>query len=222
MRQYPCQELSDLEIIRKSLEDVEYFSCLYERYEKRLLVYIMRFDGVTKQEAEDVLQESFIKIWRNLHAFDQDLKLSSWIYRIVHNHTISTIRKKTSYGKYKIEPLRVKYLNSLISPALKESELLEEQIQCVHKVIDLLSMPYKEVMVLRYLENMSYEEISDVLQIPEGTVATRINRAKKAFRRLSVKCPSLFDLSNWTNLNMYYLSHQKDGTKGENHQFDIN
>ena len=76
-----CQEYSDLEMVEKSLQNVDYFSCIYLRYEKRLLLYIKRISNVTENEAEDILQEAFIKIWRNLNAFNPDLKFSSWIYR---------------------------------------------------------------------------------------------------------------------------------------------
>ena len=180
-----CLELSDLEIIQKSLEQVDFFSCLYERYEERLLRYVKRIGGINEEEAEDILQESFIKIWKNLHAFDQSLKLSSWLYRIVHNQAISCIRKKKSYGKDKKESLDEKRYVNLPDDPEEDPEILEEQDQLVHQILDQLPLSYKEVIVLKFLENMSYEEISDVLKIPEGTVATRINRGKKAFRKLS-------------------------------------
>ena len=64
---------------------------------------------------------------------------------------------------------------------------LEEQDRHIHEILDQLPLKYKEVLVLKFLESMSYEEISDILKIPEGTVATRINRAKKAFRKLTEK-----------------------------------
>ena len=94
-----CGQLSDEEIIRKSLEQVDYFSCLYERYEPQLLRYVKRMGVITNEEAEDVLQEAFLKIWKNLNAFDLSLKLSSWLYRIVHNEAISYLRKKNAFGK---------------------------------------------------------------------------------------------------------------------------
>lgn len=94
-----CESLTDQEIIQKSLAEVDYFSCLFSRYEPRLLRYLKRMADLTEPEAEDILQEAFIKIWKNLHAFDQDMKLSSWIYRIVHNEAISSMRKKKSFKK---------------------------------------------------------------------------------------------------------------------------
>jgi RNA polymerase sigma-70 factor (ECF subfamily) len=179
-----CRELSDLEIIQRALEQMEFFSCLYERYEAQLLRYIRRL-GVG-EEAEDVLQEAFIKVWKNLNGFDQSLKLSSWLYRIVHNQAVSCIRKKKSFGKdQQLAFEESRYADIPDEPFEEGAAMLEEQDRRTHELLDQLPMPYKEVMVLKYLEEMSYEEISDILKIPEGTVATRINRAKKAFRQLS-------------------------------------
>lgn len=179
-----CRQLSDLEIIRKSLEQVDFFSCLYERYEERLLRYINRL-GI-QEEAEDVLQEAFINIWKNLNGFDPSLKFSSWVYRVVHNQVVSCIRKKKSFGKDQKEVFEdSRFADLPDDPAGDAAEILEEKDRHTHELLDMLPLPYKEVMVLKFLEDMSYEEISDILKIPEGTVATRINRAKKAFRQLS-------------------------------------
>lgn len=182
-----CRQLSDLEIIRKSLEQVDFFSCLYERYEARLLRYVKRMGAMTDEEAQDVLQEAFINIWKNLHAFDQSLKLSSWLYRIVHNQAISCLRRKKSFGKDQRAAFDEGLLVHISDSDQDEDspEALEEKDQHARELLDQLPLPYKEVMVLKFLEEMSYEEISDVLKIPEGTVAARINRAKKALRKLS-------------------------------------
>lgn len=181
-----CGQLSDQELIRKSLEQVDYFSCLYERYEPLLLRYVKRMGVVTNEEAEDVLQDAFLKIWKNLNAFDPSLKLSSWLYRIVHNEAISCLRKKHSFGKNRKEVFDdFRFANLPEEEALHNLTTLEEQDRHIYEILDQLPLKYKEVLVLKFLENMSYEEISDVLKIPEGTVATRINRAKKAFRKIS-------------------------------------
>jgi RNA polymerase sigma-70 factor (ECF subfamily) len=180
-----CDQLSDLEIIRKSLQEVDYFSCLYQRYEDRLMRYVKRLAAVSNEEAEDILQDAFIKIWKNLNAFDTDLKPSTWIYRIVHNQTISFWRKKTSYGKdQKVEWDEEKYADVWSEELQIEDERIDDREQ-IWSILTRLPIKYKEVLVLKFLENMSYEEISDILKMPEGTVATRINRAKKSFIRLS-------------------------------------
>ncbi|MBK7409515.1 MAG: RNA polymerase sigma factor [Saprospirales bacterium] len=185
-----CKQLSDQELIRKSLQEVDYFSCLYDRYEEQLLRYIKRL-GV-EEEAEDVLQEAFINIWKNLYAFDQSLKLSSWLYRIVHNQVVSCIRKKKSFGKDQKDTFDEQRFADLPDESFLDTDVLEEKDRLTHELLEKLPLLYKEVMVLKFLEDMSYEEISDILKIPEGTVATRINRAKKAFRKLSEQYPIAF------------------------------
>jgi RNA polymerase sigma-70 factor, ECF subfamily len=180
-----CEGLSDREIIRLSLADLEYFACLVLKYEVRLLTYIKKISQSNHDEAEDILQEAFIKIWKNLHGYDPRLTLDSWIFRIVHNETISFWRKKTSYSKDNIVRLDDERLHSL--KAAEDVDVMEGEtfFRIIEEVLPLLKQEYREVLVLKYLEDKSYTEISDILKIPEGTVATRINRAKKSFKELA-------------------------------------
>ena len=182
-----CDGLNDLEIIRRSLATVDYFSCLYERYEEKLMRYIKRVAFATDEEAADILQEAFIKIWKNLNAFDQSLKLSSWIYRIVHNEAISFLRQKKSYGKDHTAPWNDDLYAKLPDETDQgTAEEMEYRDQLTHRILTQLPRQYQEVLILRFLENLSYEEISDILKIPEVTVAIRLNRAKKIFREYAV------------------------------------
>jgi RNA polymerase sigma-70 factor (ECF subfamily) len=178
-----CDRYDDLELVRKSLEEVDWFSCLYERYEQRLKRYLKTFAGLTDAEAQDVLQEAFIKVWLNLNGYDPSFSFSAWVYRIVHNEAISALRKRKSYGKDKTLELNEELVEAFISDLGDEDQadkmVLEESL--VKEALRGIADKYKDVLVLRYLEGMSYSEISDVLKIPEGTVATRINRAKRAF-----------------------------------------
>ena len=181
-----CKEWTDQELVRRSLADVTYFSCLYERYEDSLLRYIQRLGLRDSQEARDVLQNAFVKAWKYLNTFDDRMKLSSWLYRIVHNEAISCLRKKATSTK------RQQWAYAGHTEEDPEEweksdkwKSLEELDEHIHVVLDQLSLKYKDVLVLKFLENRSYEEISDILKIPEGTVATRINRAKKAFRKIA-------------------------------------
>ena len=181
-----CGELSDREIILKSLEVTDFFSCLYERYESQLLRYIKRVAFTTDEEAADILQEAFIKIWRNLHAIDQSLKLSSWLYRIVHNEAVSFLRKKRSFGKdRRVAWDEQRFADIPDDTVPGAAEELENRAQLTYRTLMQLPELYKEVLILKFMENMSYEEISDILKIPEGTVATRISRAKKAFQKIA-------------------------------------
>ena len=178
-----CKDLDDNELVAKSLDNLDYFSCLYQRYEPELLRYIRRIAVVDVEEAHDILQDSFIKIWRKLNEFDNDLKLSSWVYRIVHNETVSFIRSKKSYGKdRKTDAVLLK--EEIPDDAGQEPDP-EEMILLTHDILDRLPLKYREVLVLKFFGKKSYEEISDILKVPEGTVAIRINRAKKMFRDMA-------------------------------------
>lgn len=179
-----CHELSDREIVSHSLVDTDYFICLYERYEPRLLRYVQRITMAGEEQAKDILQEAFIKIWQNLHGFNPNMKLSSWIYRIVHNETISYWRNNKSYGKDRKVKLDDNLLTDTIDDIESEDDTAKNEF-LTHEVLDLLPIQYKTILILKFIEDMSYQEISDVLKIPEGTVATRINRAKKRFVKMA-------------------------------------
>lgn len=179
-----CHELSDCEIVTHSLVDNDYFICLYERYEPRLLRYIQRITMASEEQAKDILQEAFIKIWQNLKGFNQNMKLSSWIYRIVHNETISYWRNKRSFGKDQNLKLD-DHLISDIEEGFGSEDDNGKNESLTHEVLDLLPIKYKTILILKFIEDLSYQEISDVLKIPEGTVATRINRAKKRFVKMA-------------------------------------
>lgn len=181
-----CAELNDNEIVIKSREDLKYFACLYERYGPNLIRYILKISNANYDEANDILQDAFIKIWINLNQFDDDMKLSSWVYRIVHNETVSYCRKKKSFGKNNTVNIEEQFLKGY-DYELDEDISHEEKHLLTNTLLNSLPLKYKEVLVLKYFEKMSYEEISDVLKIPEGTVSVRINRAKKLLRKLAVQ-----------------------------------
>ena len=90
---------SDLELVQNALSDLDAFGAIVDRYEYQLKVYILRISNVSDLEAEEILQEVFIKAWKNLNGFDHDMKLSSWLYRITHNEVISNYRKLKSRGE---------------------------------------------------------------------------------------------------------------------------
>ena len=181
-----CAELSDAEIIRKSLEQVDYFSCLYQRYGPRLLQYIRRISSYSEEEAEDLLQDAFIKIWKNLNAYQPSLKLSSWLYRIVHNQVISSWRKQ--HGQQTSFALNDRdQFPDTLTEDLQYDDSGEEQMERLQQAIGDLPDKYKEVVLLKYFEDMNYEEISDILKIPEGTVATRLNRARQMMAKYCKK-----------------------------------
>ena len=88
-----CENKNDEELVKLILKDQEYFLCIIKRYKYKLFNYIMRISNMREEDAEDILQEVFMKSYFNLNDFNADLKFSSWIYRIAHNQVISQYRK---------------------------------------------------------------------------------------------------------------------------------
>src|SRR3989339_420631 len=174
----------DAALVAAALRDVNEFEKLVMRYEAPLLRYILRISSLSRADAQDVLQEVFIKTWLNLNDYQPDLPFRSWIYRIAHNTLISTVRKRSARGIDKTVELDVTLFD------LPSEELgLADELDCKHRakhvknVLQMLPLPYREVLILRYLEGHDYDAISDILRKPPGTIATLIHRAKKMFQQ---------------------------------------
>jgi len=177
------EKKSDADLVRASLADREVFFYIVRRYERRLLSYIKRLTNVDDDESEDILQEVFIKVYLNLNDFNDDLRFSSWIYRIAHNHVISRYRKLKARPEghaISIDDDGARHLASGIDIALSaDSSLAKEAIS---SVLSGLDEKYREVLILKFLEERSYQEISYIIKKPAGTVASTINRAKAEFK----------------------------------------
>lgn len=167
-----------------TLENQDFFLYLMQRYETKLLRYVNRTFSTRPEDAEDIVQESFINAYRYLNSFDQRLKFSSWLYRITHNAAVSFFRK----AKARPQVVVGEDGDDLLDRIASDHDLMEEiheklTATQVRDVLERLDPKYREVLVLRYLEDKEYQEISDILQKPIGTVGTLINRAKKQFVR---------------------------------------
>ena len=175
------REATDEKLVELALEDVDWFGLLVERYEPRLKRYILRISSFPIETVEEILQDVFLKIWKNLNGFSGSVKFSSWIYRIAHNETISAFRKAKSRG----HDQQVELDETLFIPDKTDFvKEFDQQLTAVKikKTLEHLPEKYREVLVLKFLEDQSYEEIADILRCPMGTVATLISRAKKQFR----------------------------------------
>ena len=177
--------LTDEELALKALQDMQCFEILIERYQGKLTHYIRRISHFSEMEIEEVLQEVFIKLWKNLNDFDQDMKFSTWVYRIAHNQTISSWRKSKSRGDTDRAHLEPEFFDQIADEFdfIKnvEAKFTAERVQAV---LTKLPEKYRHILILRFVEDLSYDEISDVLQKPPGTVATLLNRAKAQFKNL--------------------------------------
>ena len=184
------ETMSDLQLVQLTLKNPDDYLYLIERYELKLTRYIHRVTIVTQEEAEDLLQEIFIKVYRNLNGFNQKLKFSSWIYRIAHNEVLNYVYKRGTIPRMiQIDDPDVNspsVLGEMLSGenAASDSESKEMHERMMHALMEL-PLKCREVLVLRFFEDKSYDEISDILRKPSGTVASLINRAKKKFRKIA-------------------------------------
>jgi len=178
-------EKTDEELVRLVLEDQDYFLYLVRRYESKLFRYISRISNVDRDDAEDILQDIFIKVYRNLNGFDTDLKFSSWIYRITHNEVISNYRKYKNKVKVNSFDKDEEFVRNIADEFDIEKDLSwVESKDRIFEILNQMEIKYRDVLVLKFLEDKSYHEISDILKKPGGTVGTLINRAKKQFFKI--------------------------------------
>lgn len=176
---------TDQELVKAALKDKHAFSEIVHRYESAIFRYVKRLGCRDKSDADDVLQEIFIKVFINLNDYDPNLKFSSWLYRIAHNETISFFRKK----KARPNVLDVNDAEGFFENLVDETDFVElahqnYDAQIVRDAFSVINKKYKEILMLRFLEEKSYTEISDILRIPEGTVATLISRGKKELKSI--------------------------------------
>jgi RNA polymerase sigma-70 factor, ECF subfamily len=176
---------SDVEVVQATLAHKDSFGELVIRYEEKFRRYIRRLGIRNEEDQDDVLQEIFIKIYRNLNGYDQSLSFSSWAYRIAHNEAVSHHRKRT----VRPEGHAIDDGDEVIALSGSGDDLMEELAakddgRLLGEALNRLDPKYRDVIVLRYFEGKEYEEIADILLMPVGSVATRIFRAKAALRGL--------------------------------------
>lgn len=174
-------KLTDEEVVGViRTKDKEEYSEIIKRYQNKLVRYASYIMGDESMGA-DVVQAGFIKAYINLNGFDTKRKFSSWIYRIVHNEAMNVLNK----GK-KERPIDDQI--AIDSGGNLEDEFIKKElVDHAHFCLKQMSLIYKEPLSLMYLEDKTYEEISDILRIPIGTVGTRINRGKAIMKNVCQK-----------------------------------
>ena len=177
------QQFSDQELVTKTIKNKQEFAAIVDRYEAPLLRYISRLGCKDSSAARDLLQEIFIKTFVHLNDYDHSLQFSSWIYRIAHNETVSYFRKERSQPGVLAREEDF-FLFETISDDAGRNDQHEQRhtVLEIKSAVNRLESKYRDVIVLKFFEEKSYEEISDILQIPQGTVATLISRAKKKIK----------------------------------------
>lgn len=156
-------------------------------YQNKVFQICYRMLG-DRHEAEDIAQEAFIRAFMNIDSYDEKRKFSTWLYRIATNLSIDRLRKKKPDYYLDAEVKGTEGLN-MYSRLAAEQALPEEEVESlelqsyIQREIMMLPPKYRSVIALRYLDEMPLNEISDILEIPVGTVKTRIHRGREALRK---------------------------------------
>lgn len=179
-------------LVNKRIEQVlkgdqNAYSDIVNLYQHKLYQICYRMLG-NMQEAEDITQEAFIRAYINLHSFDQKRKFTTWLYRIGTNLCIDRLRKKKPDYYLDAEVAGTEgldmYSQIAIEEALPEEQLEQMELQeRIQYEISRLPEKYRSVIVLKYIEELSLQEISEILDMPLGTVKTRIHRGREALRK---------------------------------------
>lgn len=163
--------------------NVDAFGVLVERYQDKLSRYAAKF-LLFRDDAADIVQEVFIKAYTNIQSFDLNRRFSPWVYRIAHNEFVNAIKKKSGKETVSLFDYDIFFPH----PLAKETADAELSRKEVKEILDAslakLDPKYREPVVLYYLEDLNYQEISDILKIPVSTVGVRLIRAKSMLKKI--------------------------------------
>jgi RNA polymerase sigma-70 factor, ECF subfamily len=180
------ESLSDESIVeRVQGGDAEAFGVLVSRYEEKMLRYVRRF-LFGYEDAEDIVQDVFIKAYTNIQSVDTKRKFSSWLYRVAHNESINMIKKKKKEAVPFFDPETL-FPHPVATKGTDDIVHDKELKKMIDTTLQELSVKYREPLILYYIEEMSYKEISEILRIPTSTVGVRIKRAKEKLKKIYVK-----------------------------------
>ena len=156
--------------------DMAAFEALFRQYERLVFKNAYLITGA-KEEAEDVLQEVFVAVWSSRHTFDPGRgKLTTWLHRITVNKCLEGRRKK------RLVPVPLEAQNLPDTQLSDEVPVSRQEYEKLMEAMDSLDKKHRTVLVLRYFNDLPYEEIAQIAGIPLGTVKSRLNQALKLLR----------------------------------------
>jgi RNA polymerase sigma-70 factor, ECF subfamily len=184
-------ELTDSELAQRFLDgEQRAFGELVSRYDQRLLNFVYRTVG-DRERAQDLVQETFVRVYRHLHRFDQSRKFSTWIYTIAGNLAKNELRNRSRNPLVLFQTIRKNWEadhrplewedeRSMPDDLFRKRHLREK----VEEAVQHLPEHHRIVFVLREIEGRSYEEIAEITGTNLGTVKSRLNRARNNFARI--------------------------------------
>lgn len=157
------------------------FTELVRLHQDRLFASMLHVTG-SPDEAEDAVQDAFIRAFLKLHTFQRNSQFFTWLYRIAFNSTLSRRRRKRpniSLDQFR-EVSGVEFAGS--TPTVDDQMLRGEEVELVRDALQMVSDPHREVLVLREMQDHSYEDIASILEISIGTVRSRLSRARASLK----------------------------------------
>jgi len=172
-------------IFKFQKEDRKAYNEIVYRYKDRLINFLLRFTG-NRESAEDISQETFFKLYVNKDKYTEIAKFSTWLYTIALNEARTNYRKEKRHNAISINDY---YDGNHSDYQIKSNDLNPEddansgtEAFHIQRAIDSLAEKYREVIILRDIQDLEYEEIAKVLDIPLGTVRSRINRGRESLK----------------------------------------
>ena len=192
---------SDKELMERFLRgEVEGFNLLVKNYKVRLFSLLYRLVG-NKEEAEDILQETFLRVYRQKESYDFNYSFSTWIYTIALNLCRNLYKRK--------KKVRFLGMDSLVNHPDPNSENIGNKNRLssiLEGAISALPFKYRTVFLLRDVDQLSYEEVASTLNLPLGTVKSRVNRARGILqKKLKPMMEECYELSKDSPLSIPIL-----------------
>ena len=176
----------DLVPLLKS-KDIKAFDTFVSEYEKKIYSYAYGF-SLNRDDALDITQEVFIKVYKNIDKFKENSSLSTWVYRITSNVCIDYARKNKNNKNISITDENIEFINQIPDNAsctdeiIENRELSDELVNSLNK----LDADSKQIVVMRDILGLSYSEIAEILKLEDGTVKSRIARSRKKLRDILI------------------------------------
>lgn len=187
----PLEEMDDSAVVAAFLGgQKQAFNELVERYQTRLLNFVYRTTG-DRERAEDLVQETFIRIYRHLHRFDQSKKFSTWAYTIASNLAKNELRNRSRNPLVLFQTIKKNWEADQRPLEWEDNTYRPDDLfrkrhlrQMVESAVEELPEHHREVFMLREMEGKTYEEIAEITGCNLGTVKSRLNRARNNFAQI--------------------------------------
>ncbi len=177
------KQLTDKEILMRAVEDQGYLALLVKRYRTPLYNFVYRFVG-DRETAEDIVQETFLRCLRHSHQYPAIEQVSTWLYTIAGNLAKTELRRRKRWHWIPIGPSdddeqRTSFYEPVDKDRLPGEQTDSNRVEdTVVNAIHNLPEEFREAVLLRDLNGFSYEEISKIINCPDGTVKSRVNRGR--------------------------------------------